>query len=757
MKRKIAVWILVGIILSTMRVVYSNNHQMIYLDPNYAIDERVDDLMNRMTLREKIAQLNQLNASKFMVSDEDLYENMSQDSFRLFIQAGYAGSIKNAYQIHVANEIQRLAEFSRLKIPILINANSVHGHALCWGGTVFPTSIGMTSSWHPNLVKKCAGITARELRATGNHWNNSPTVDICRDPRWGRVGESVGEDPFLASQMGRAIVQGYQGEDGLSEHSVLSCLKHFAAGGTPVNGINFAPMEISERTLREVYLPPFKAGIEAGVATIMAAHQDIGGIPCHASEFLLQDVLREEWGFEGLVLTDWMDIERLVYVHHIAENNKDAVHIGVNAGLDVHMHGPEFMFHVEDLVNEGVIPAFRIDKATRKMLEYKFKLGLFENRYVDEETANTILFSKDHQKIALQMARESIVLLKNENNLLPLSNPKAKIFLTGPNANNLAQMGDWAGPQPDDQVVTVLEGMKSIFTHGQINYFPCGKIGAITQKEIKQAAKNAKKADIAILVVGGNHYRFNDKGVLNKARPERTGGENVDLTSLELQGKQLELVKSVHKTGTPVVVVLIGGRPLAIDWLSKNIDGIVQAWEPGSMGGQAVAEVLRGDYNPGGKLPISMLRSTGHIGNTYDHKPSQFFMNYKFSDSTAFVYEFGYGLSYTQFVYTNLIFPEVSAVEDNLPVQITVQNTGDREGDEVVQVYINDLVSSVTTPVKKLIEFRRIHLAPGQMKNVSFTIPADRLSLLDQKMKRVVEPGEFKLQVGNLTRKIVIQ
>ena len=730
-------------------IAYGQEPTAKYLNPNLPIEERIDDLMGRMTLKEKVGQMDQFKGFAKMKKDE-LIEAKRR------LKQGLIGSFLIVKDAKAVEEIQKLAENSPLKIPVLIAIDAIHGHGYYSGSTIFPTPIGMASTWNPEIIEQASAVTAKEMRVTGYHWNFSPYINVTRDPRWGRTGENFGEDPFLVSTMGVAMVRGYQGK-GISEpFSVLACAKTLLAGSEPVNGLNMAPVDISERTIREIFLPPFQACIDAGAWTVMADHSELNGEPCHSSKKLLTDMLRGEMGFRGFVVSDWMDVERLVDLQCVAKTPKDAVRMAVSAGIDIHMHGEGFLEPLEQLVREGAIPESRIDRAVREILSAKFQLGLFENRYVDQSRIKKVLACREHKDLALQIARKSIVLLKNKKSLLPLDKNIKSIFITGPNANNNSILGDWVVSQPSENITSILQGMRNnASSKTRIDYYPCGKIGAISDEDIRIAAQKAQKADVAVLVIGGNSNRCDDEGNIKGWRTERTSGENIARSGIGLVGRQLEMVRAVQKTGTPVIAVLINGRPLAIEWIAENIPAIVEAWEPGMEAGQAVAEVIFGEYNPGGKLPISILRNAGQIPHYYNHKPSHYYRKYKFG-KTGPLYEFGHGLSYTSFRYQNLRLPKNISVGENLIISVEVENTGKRTGDEVVQVYTNDVVSSIVTPVRELKAFKRITLQPGEKRSVEFTISSDQLALFDQKMKRVVEPGVFQVMAGDLMEKFEV-
>ena len=604
----------------------------------------------------------------------------------------------------------------------------------------------MASSWNLDLVKQANTETAKEIRVNGAHWAFTPNIDIARDARWGRVGETFGEDKFLVSEMGVAVIDGLQQGDFSSDTSVLSTAKHFVAGSDPINGLNLSPMDVSMRSLREDYFPPFKRAIDAGAFTLMAAHNEVNGVPAHGNRFLLTEVLRDEWDFQGFVVSDWLDVERLKTYHRTAKTFKQAVYQSVDAGMDMHMHGPKFLTPLVRLVKQGRISEARIDAAVRPILLAKFRLGLFENAMVDESAAKQLMFNEEHKQTALELARQGIVLLKNSNNILPLPAGK-RIFITGPNADNHSIMGDWVLPQPKENIVTMVEGLRQVAKGStKIDYFDLkGSVKSIQPKQIAKAAKKAKSADVAIVVVGSNPLRYDRKG--------KTSGENVARSSIGLFGQQLELVQAIQASGTPTIVVLVNGRPLAEPWIVDNVDALIEAWEPGAMGGQALAEIVFGEVNPSGKLPITVPYSVGHMQAIYNHKPSALVR--KYADApTSNLYEFGYGLSYSKFEYSNvrLANPRIKN-NQSTKVFVTVKNTGDFVGDEVVQLYIRDKFSEVTRPVKELKGFKRVSLKPGEERVVDFEINPDMLAYYNLKMNWVVEPGDFKIMLGGSSRK----
>jgi len=730
-----------------------------YLDPSQPVEKRVEDLMSRMTLEEKVAQMCQYVGLQHMrdaaveLSPEEMkkshmmgfYADFPPEKIEEMTKQGLIGSFLHVTTAGEANYLQSLALQTRLKIPVIIGIDAIHGNGLVSGMTVYPSCIGQAASFNPSIVEKLSRETALEMRATGSHWTFTPNVEVARDPRWGRVGETFGEDPYLVSLMGKATVLGFQTNDITGPDKVLACAKHLVAGSQPINGINGAPADLSERTVREVFFPPFMAALDAGVYTVMAAHNELNGIPCHGNKFLLMDVLRGEWNFDGFVVSDWMDIERMQDYHTISETMNGVFEITVNAGMDMHMHGPDFYFGVLDLVKQGKLSEKRIDESIKKILEAKFKLGLFENPYVDEEKAQKVVFDSKHQETALDAARQSIVLLKNEG-ILPIDAQKYKnVLVTGPNAANQSILGDWAYPQPDENVVTIYDGLKQVSPETNFSLYEFGwNLRTMTPEQVKEAARQAAKNDLAIVVVGENSMR--------QHWAEKTSGENSDRYDLSLAGLQQELVEEIHKTGTPVVVVLVNGRPLTTEWISENIPAIVEAWEPGCFGGQAVGEILYGVINPVGKLPITIPRHSGQIQSYYNHKFTSKWFNYATGDSTP-LYEFGYGLSYTSYKYGEVkLSADEIGKDGNLTASVDITNTGDREGVEIVQLYIRDNYSSATRPLKELKDFDRIALKPGEIKTVEFTITPDKLAYYDANMNYGVEAGTFTVMIGSSSR-----
>ena len=728
----------------------------IYLDPSKSVEVRVADLMSRMTLEDKVYQMNQFvglehmkqgnpNDDKENNDAQGFYKTLSVNDVSKMCEEGKIGSFLHVLTAKEANYLQELALKSPLKIPVLIGIDAIHGNALVSGTTVYPSPIGLASTWDDDFLYSVGKQTAKEMRATGSHWAFTPNIDVLRDPRWGRVGETFGEDPFMVGNMGAAMIQGFQQGDFTGTQKVIACAKHLLGGGESINGLNAAPADISLRTLREVHFPPYKKAIDAGVYSIMAAHNELNGVPCHMNKWLMTDVLRNELNFKGFYVSDWLDIERINTLHHTAKDMKEASFLSVDAGMDMHMHGPKFTDAIIASVKEGKLSINRVNAACRKILTAKFKLGLFENRFVDLEKKKELLFTEEHKATALESARKGIVLLKN-NGILPLqkTTSKKKIFVTGPNANNQSILGDWHAVQPDENVTTIYEGIKTLGeTKGYaVNFFNSGEnIRNIQGSKIKEAAKKARNADYAIVVVGDNSMRYKWK--------DKTAGENMARASLNLFGKQLDLVKAIKETGTPVIIVLVNGKPISEPWLQENIPAIIESWEPGNMGGQAVAEVLFGEVNPSGKLPLTVARSVGQLRMIYNHKPSAYFHKYAYEKKTP-LYPFGYGLSYTNYKYSAPSLSNNTLNKKNeITVTVEITNIGDVDGEEIAQLYIRDNVSSATRAVKELKGYKRVVLKAGETKKVTFSLNAESLAFYDINMVYCVEPGKFTIMTGS--------
>ena len=750
------------ILLFTSSFVFSQNSVYPYLDSDLDVTKRVEDLMNRMTLYEKACQMNQFVGLEHMkkaekdLSPEDMkksdaqgfYKGVFSEDVKQMIINGQIGSFLHVITAKEANYLQQLANKSKLKIPLLIGIDAIHGNALYRGATVYPSPITIASTWDENNSYDVGVQTALEMRYTGSHWAFTPNIDVMRDARWGRVGETFGEDPYLVTQMGTAMINGLQQGDFTGTKKVIACAKHLIAGSEPINGLNLSPMDISERTLNEIYLPPYKSAVDAGVFSIMAAHNEVNGVPSHSNKKLMTNIIRNEWGFDGFYVSDWLDIERLETLHKVARNFKEAVYLAVDAGIDMHMHGPNFPELVVELVNEGVLSEERVNYACSKILEAKFKLGLFENRFVDEDDISKKIFNQHHTETALKLARQGIVLLKN-NDVLPLVSPKNsknKILVTGPNANNQSILGDWHSAQPDENVYTVFEGIKKIGTEMGylVDYHNSNEnIKRISEKDISKTIEIANEYDLIVLVVGDNsmRYKWNQK----------TAGENTARAELNLAGKQLELAMRLKESGKNIIVVYVNGRPISEPWISENINAIIEAWEPGSYGGLAVAEIMFGKINPSGKLPLTVARSVGQLKMFYNHKHSMYFRDYAMQTNKP-LYSFGFGLSYTKFDISTPKLNSSKFKKGILSVSVNVKNVGEISGDEIVQLYISDKYSSITRPVKELKAYQRVSLKPGESKEIIFELNKSAFAYYDSEMNYVVEAGDFDILVGNSSR-----
>jgi beta-glucosidase len=733
----------------------------------------VEDLLSRMTVEEKAAQMMcvwQKKAETLVDGEGNFDYEKARVAFRKRHGLGQvgrpsdAGKGKDAREMaELTNAIQRFfIGQSRLGIPVIFHEECLHGHA-AKGGTSFPQPIGLAATFNPELVEELFGMTAEEARLRGTHQALTPVVDVARDPRWGRVEETYGEDPYLVSRLGIAAVKGFQGDASFKDKKrVIATLKHFAAHGQPESGMNCGPANVSMRELREVFLYPFKEALRKGGAiSVMASYNEIDGVPSHASVWLLRQVLRKEWGFQGFVVSDYYAIWELgdrpdTHGHFVAKDKKEACALAVRAGVNIELPEPDCYLHLVELVREGRLKEAELDELVAPMLYWKFKMGLFEDPYVDPKEAERVVGSESNRRLALQGARETITLLKNEGGLLPLNRNKIKsVAVIGPNADR-ELLGGYSG-RPKSYT-SVLEGIRSkVGDRMNVPYSEGCKItvgGSWNQdlvtlsnaeddrKEIAEALEVARHADVIVLAIGGNEQT---------SREAWSRTHLGDRASLDLIGRQEGLVKVMVATGKPVIVLLFNGSPISIGSISQDVPAILECWYLGQETGHAVAEVLFGDYNPGGKLPITIPRSAGHLPAFYNHKPSAR-RGYQF-DEVSPLYPFGYGLSYTSFSFKRVRLARKRIGRDrSTRVLVDVKNTGKRGGTEVVQMYIRDRVSSVTRPVKELKGFQKITLAPGETRTVSLEITPESLAFYDTNMNHVVEPGEFEVMVGNSSR-----
>src|SRR5437879_7012799 len=690
-------------------------------------EPKIDSLIARMTLEEKLGQLNQLS-----VDNQPSAEQMD------LVRKGLVGSLFNRTGAAATHDAQQLAVTeSRLHIPLIFGQDVIHGYR-----TIFPIPLGEAASWDPRAVRAAAHVAAAEAAAAGLHWTFAPMVDIARDPRWGRIAEGSGEDPYLGSAMAAARVRGFQGADPRAPDAVLATVKHFAAYGGAEGGRDYNTVDLSERTLREVYLPPYHAALDAGAATVMTSFNEIGGIPSTASPWLMTTVLRREWGFKGFVVSDWTAVNELVN-HGVAGTRADAGKLALEAGVDMDMVSRIYVDDLPALVKAGRVPMAVVNEAGRRVLRGKVMLGLFEDPYhgatVEHERA--VLLAPEHRQLARRVAEESIVLLKNDGQLLPLAARVHSIAVIGPLADdNVSALGSWPGRGDPQDAVTPLEGVKQRAGSISVVYAKgCGITDSSTAG-FADAVAAAKQADVAVLVLG-------EAGDMS--------GEAASRASLDFPGVQERLLEAVQATGTPVVLVVNSGRPLTIPWAAEHVPAIVESWFLGVETGPALAAELFGDVSPSGKLPVTFPRTVGPIPLYYNHKntgrptgPDKYTSKYTDLPVTP-LFPFGHGLSFTTFSYSDLKLsaPRI-APAGTLKVSVTVTNTGAREGAEVVQLYVHDEVASVTRPVRVLAGFRRVSLKPGEARTVDFQLTPKELGLYNKDMKFVVEPGKFRVFVG---------
>jgi beta-glucosidase len=749
-----------------------------YKNPALPPAKRVKDLLARMTLDEKAAQMLcvwQTKAKTLVDADGNFDLAKAKSAFRKGHGLGQvgrpsdAGSGKDARGMaELTNAIQEFfLENSRLGIPVVFHEECLHGHAAP-GGTSFPQPIGLASTFDPDLVESLFTMTAAEARSRGTHQALTPVVDVARDPRWGRVEETYGEDPYLVSRMGIAAVRGFQADATFRDkRRVMATLKHFVGHGQPESGMNCAPANVSLRLLRETFFYTFRQALkQAGAVSLMASYNEVDGLPSHANKWLMRDVLRKEWGFKGFVVSDYYAIWELGYRpdthgHFVAKDKKESCALAVEAGINIELPDPDCYLHLQELVQKGRLKESQLDELIAPMLLWKFHMGLFDDPYVDPDEADRIVGCDAHRELALAAARDTITLLKNENNIAPLNLDGIRsIAVIGPNAHR-SLLGGYSGVPKHN--VTVLEGIQQkVGKRVKVLYSEGCKItigGSWNQdevvasdpdedrKQIAEAVKVAKKADVIVLAIGGNEQTSREAWGLNHMG---------DRTSLDLIGRQEELVKAMVALGKPVIVFLFNGRPLSINYVSQNVPVIFECWYIGQETGRAVADVLFGDHNPGGKLPISIPRSAGHLPVFYNYKPSAR-RGYLFDDVTP-LYAFGYGLSYTTFSVANVqLAKKRIARAGSTRVFADVTNTGSRRGTEVVQMYIRDRVSSVTRPIKELKGFRKVSLEPGETRTVEFEITPESLAFYDVNMKYTVEPGDFEIMVGTSSRDADLQ
>lgn len=694
------------------------------------VEQRVNALLAKMTLEEKLGQLQQL--------DGEANGNFRPEHLDL-IRKGLLGSTLNVRGAQRTNQVQRVAmNESRLKIPVLFGFDVIHGYR-----TIFPIPLAEASSWDPALAERSAAVAAQESNNVGLRWTFAPMVDIARDPRWGRITEGAGEDPFLGAAFARARVRGFQGNDYGAPDRVLACAKHWVAYGDAEGGRDYNITDISENTLREIYFPPFKAAIDAGVGTLMSSFNSINGVPATANAFTLTKVLRQEWKFDGFVVSDYTSVKELIN-HGVAGNEEQAAALALNAGVDMEMVSRSYNQFGPELLKQNKITQATIDEAVRRILRIKFRLGLFDRPYTDEAREPNALLRPESIRLAREIAGRSMVLLKNDREILPLNTNIGSVAVIGPLADDRrTPLGWWAGDGKEENTVTPLAGIKAkVSPQTMVLYAKGCEVKDDSTAGFQQAVNIAKQADVAILFVGETHDMV---------------GEAASRASLDLPGRQLELVQAIHATGKPTIVVLVNGRPLSIGWIANNTPAILESWMGGSESGNAIADILFGDVNPGAKLPVTFPRTVGQVPIYYNHmntgRPPEAENRYtsKYYDLPwTPLFPFGYGLSYTTFKISNLqLSAQKIGANGKVTVTVEVENTGRRAGDEVVQLYIRDPVATMTRPVKELKGFQRISLQPGEKKKVEFILGPEHLGFWNREMRYVVEPGEFRVMVGS--------
>jgi beta-glucosidase len=706
------------------------------LDLSPGTEQRIDSLLAIMTLEEKLGQLTVIAFSSEVTGPEG-----DTVDIRTALSKGHVGGIQNIRGVDRLRPLQEMVvNESRLGIPLIFPSDIIHGSEV-----VFPIPLAEASSWDLEAIERASRIAATEATAQGITMNFAPMADIARDPRWGRMMEGGGEDPFLTSHITAARVRGYQGDDLSDPSTMVGCVKHFAAYGAAEGGRDYNIVDMSERRLREVYLPPFESAVHAGVGSIMVSFNEINGVPASSNEFLLKDILRDEWGFNGFVIGDYTSVGELVE-HGVAVDLSEAAQLAMNAGLDVDLVTQAFLHHIEHLMETGGVSVDRVDEAVRRMLRIKFALGLMDDpyRYLDKAREESTVYRQEYLDIARDMARKSIVLLKNDNNVLPLESTIGKLALVGPFIDNrIDPKGEWAfGGSHYEDIVTMLAGIQGkVSEDTQILYAKGCNTNDDSVEYFDEAMRIADQADVVVVGVG---------------EPISMVGEGHSRTNLDLPGVQLDLLKELRKTGKPIIAILLSGRPLLLDWLEHNVEGIIQAWHLGHESGHAIADVLFGDYNPSGKLTVSFPLSVGQIPVYYSHKTTgrpfqedlRWCSHYIDSPNTP-LYPFGYGLSYSSFEYSEIYLShsEISP-SDTLTATVRIRNAGPYDGSEIVQLYIRDMKGSVTRPVKQLRGFEKIFLRSGEEQEVAFTITVEDLKFYDLNMDYVAEPGRYRVFIG---------
>ena len=747
-----------------------------YQNPKLSVEQRVNDLVSRMTLQEKVGQLRCTLAWNYYTIKGKNVE--PSELFKKDIAEGQIGMLWGTYRADpwtqkslenglnpelaakAGNALQKyVIEHTRLGIPLFLAEEAPHGH-MAIGTTVFPTGFGMAATWNPALIEKTGEVIGQEIRLQGGHISYGPVLDLAREPRWSRVEETMGEDPVLAGELGAAMVKGLGGGILSKPYSTIATLKHFIGYGTTEAGQNGGITIAGARELQESFLPPFKKAINAGALSVMTSYNSLDGIPSTCSKALLTDLLRTQWGFNGFVVSDLYSIDGIHGTHRVAETKQQAGVMALKAGVDADLGALAFG-RLEDAVQKGMVTEAEIDVAVKRILKMKFEMGLFEHPYVDAAQAKQLVRSDNNKAVALQVAREVITLLKNQNHVLPLSKTQ-KVLVCGPNADNVYNMlGDYTAPQEDGNVKTILAGIRSKLPASQVTYVKGCAVRDTTASNIAEAVAAAKEADVIVVAVGGSSARdfktsYKETGAAvtdSKTISDMDCGEGFDRATLTPLGHQMQLLKALKATGKPLVVVYIEGRPMDKSWAAQHADALLTAYYPGQEGGTAIADVLFGDYNPAGRLPVSVPANVGQIPVYYNKKPP---MPHDYVEMSARpLYAFGYGLSYTTFKYDDLNIEETG--DTQFKVTFNVTNTGDMDGDEVVQLYLHDEFASTAQPMMQLKKFSRIFIPKGETKQVSFTLEAEDLEIVDQEMNHVVETGDFTVMIGPSSDNIILK
>lgn len=747
---------------------YAQPSVLPYKNPGLPVESRVKDLLSRMTLEEKIGQLLcPLGWEMYEIRGQEVYPS---GKFAQLVKEKQPGMLWATYRADpwtkktlenglnptlaakAGNALQKyIMENTRLGIPLFLAEEAPHGH-MAIGATVFPTGIGMAATWSAQLIEEVGKAIGGEIRSQGGHISYGPVLDLARDPRWSRVEETFGEDPVLSGKLGAAMVSGLGGGELWQEYATIATLKHFLAYAVPESGQNGNYASVGERDLHENFLPPFRKAIDAGALSVMTSYNSIDGIPCTANHYLLTQLLRNEWKFRGFVVSDLYSIEGIHESHFVAPSMENAAMQAVTAGVDVDLGGDAYM-NLYHSVRAKETEEAVIDTAVSRVLRLKFEMGLFEHPYVDPQIAAQVVRSKEKVELARKVAQASVTLLENRNSILPLSKKIRKVAVIGPNADNRYNMlGDYTAPQEDENVKTVLDGIISKLSPSRVEYVKGCAIRDTTATELDEAVEAARRSEVVIAVVGGSSARdfktsYKETGAAvtdESSLSDMESGEGFDRASLSLLGKQQALLSALKATGKPLIVIYIEGRPLDKNWAAQYADALLTAYYPGQEGGNAIADVLFGDYNPAGRLPVSVPRSVGQIPLYYNKKAPQ---NHDYVELVASpLYPFGYGLSYTTFEYSGLqVVPQGAC---SYEVMFKVKNTGEYDGEEVAQLYMRDEYASVVQPLKQLKHFKRFHLKRGEEKTISFVLTKEDFELVDRSLKRIAEPGTFQIMIG---------